>query len=55
VRDVYSDCGLWQKLSAGGYENIREWFSVEHARLEILRAFYMVGAGPRPAHERFKC
>lgn len=46
---------MWQKLSQGGYENIKEWFSVEHARLEILRTFYMVGAGPKPDNSRRKC
>jgi glycosyltransferase involved in cell wall biosynthesis len=55
VRDAYIDCGMWSKLSRGGYDNIKEWFSVDHARLEILRAFYMVGAGPKAEHSRQKC
>eukprot|EP00887_Chlorella_sp_A99_P006816 scaffold2.g6816.t1 len=55
VVQAYTDCRLWQRLMLGGYQNIKQHFSVDAARPAVLETLRHVGAGPRSIGERHKC
>ena len=47
VARVYADCGLWQRLARGGFDNVRSHFSKDVARPVLLQALEGLGVGPR--------
>lgn len=54
--EAYTDCRLWQRLMLGGYQNIKQYFSIEAARPAVLETVRQVGAGPQAlGPQRSKC
>jgi hypothetical protein len=52
---VYTDCPLWARLVEGGYANLRQHFSYEHAKPILLQAYADVGHGPLDPRARGMC
>ncbi|MEW5319972.1 MAG: hypothetical protein WDW38_011081, partial [Sanguina aurantia] len=52
---LYTDCALWHRLVAGGFGNIRQYFSPKVAKVQILKALTDVGAGSRGSSQRHFC
>lgn len=45
VARLFKDCVLWERLALGGFENMRQYFSIESARPAVLDTLRKVRLG----------
>lgn len=55
IIQVYSNCTLWEHLTQGGFRNLKQYFSYDAARLQLLDALRAVDMNPLPQHQRLVC
>lgn len=52
---LYTNCMLWDRITTGGFSNLRRNYSPQTAKLQLLSSFSEAGLPPQGVGEKHHC